>query len=128
LTNSVTTDKFKLLYKTVDNPFFMAVKNDRCVVCGVDSPLTKHHVVPRRMLPHIPGRVKSRMSNVLFVCTACHRRYNENDIAHDETDPNVWLAHFLKVMEPKFMPEGWNIFMVRPEIEVDDDGEPVLAG
>jgi hypothetical protein len=123
LTNSVTADRLRQLYDC-RNPFFMAVKNDRCVVCGVDAPLTRHHVVPRRVLRLIPNRVKRRMSNVLFVCVGCHRKYNENDIRHDEPDPEVWLGHFLRVMAPRHMPEGWHIFMIGEGV-LDENGEPI---
>lgn len=122
LTSSVTVERFHQLYELL-NPFFMAVKNDRCVCCGVDAPLTRHHVVPRRVLKSIPNKIKRRMSNILFVCVKCHTKYNENDITTDETDPRVWLSHFVKVMEPKYLPEGWDIFMMKDGI-LDENGDP----
>ena len=122
LNSPVTLERFHQLYEIL-NPFFMAVKNDKCVVCGVDAPLTRHHVVPRRVLKLLPNKIKRRMSNILFVCVECHKKYNDNDIKTDESDPKVWLRHFIHVMDPKHMPEGWDIFMVKEGI-LDDNGEP----
>ncbi len=122
LNSPCTTERFHQLYD-MTNKFFMSVKNDKCVVCGVDAPLTKHHVVPKRVLKLIPNKIKSRMSNILFVCIKCHKKYNENDIKTDEVDPLMWLSHFIKVMEPKHMPEGWDIFMVKEGL-LDENGDP----
>lgn len=122
LNSPVTVERFRQLYETL-NPFFMAVKNDKCVVCGCDRPLTRHHVVPRRVLKLIPNKIKRRMSNILFVCVKCHNKYNENDIQTDECDPKVWLRHFIKVMDPQHMPEGWDIFMIKEGV-LDEQGDP----
>jgi hypothetical protein len=122
LNSPVTVERFHQLYEIL-NPFFMAVKNDKCVVCGCDAPLTRHHVVPRRVLKLIPNKIKRRMSNILFVCVKCHTKYNENDITTEESDPRVWLSHFIKVMNPKFMPEGWDIFMIKEGV-LDENGDP----
>jgi hypothetical protein len=57
------------------------------------------------------------LSNVLFVCLACHERYEQTP----EPELNVtdwreyvyaWKDHFIRVMQPKFLPAGWDIVSV----------------
>jgi uncharacterized C2H2 Zn-finger protein len=123
LVTSETVDRLKQLHGEELTPFFMAVKNQKCVVCGVDRPLTRHHVVPRRVTKILPKTVKCRISNILFVCVKCHSKYNDNDIQHEELDPQAWVDHFNKVMEPKQLPEGWTIFTVKEGV-LDENGDP----
>ena len=103
-------------------PFFMAVKNDKCVVCGKQFPMTRHHVVPKRHKKKLPDWVKSCISNVLFVCSDCHTKYErQSELEPNEfiTDPveivKAWRDHFIKTMKPQFIPEGWDIFRIYPE-------------
>ena len=44
-TDDTTEKKLAHLYDGKLSPFFLEVKNDRCVVCGKDHNLTRHHVV-----------------------------------------------------------------------------------
>lgn len=124
LTNNKTIEIFNQLYDGKLSSFFLAVKNQKCVVCGVDRPLTRHHVVPRRITRILPKSVKCRLSNILFVCVDCHKRYNDNDITHEELDPNVWMEHFVKTMEPKHLPEGWTLVTIE-EGKIDENGDPL---
>jgi 5-methylcytosine-specific restriction endonuclease McrA len=58
------------------HPFFLAEKENICVVCGVKDDLTLHHVVPyayRRLLPD--SVKKHNCHDVLILCVPCHRRY-----------------------------------------------------
>ncbi len=55
-TDDTTEKKLASLYDGPLSPFFMEVKNDRCVVCGKDHNLTRHHVVPRRHKRNLPSR------------------------------------------------------------------------
>ena len=49
-----------------------------CVVCGVDSHLTRHHVVPYCYRRCFPLEVKSHNHHdVLSVCVDCHEKYEE---------------------------------------------------
>jgi hypothetical protein len=104
-----------------DHPFFMAPKNDKCVVCGKPNNLTKHHIVPRRHIKKINHTVSCCLSNVLFVCVDCHTEYER----HSEQEPNneisdsidlvkAWRDHFLTTMKPRFLPDGWDIFSTDP--------------
>ena len=114
-----TEDRLRTLYLGGFAAFFMAVKNDRCVCCGATADLTRHHVVPKRHKRNVPQPWRSCLSNVLFVCGACHRAYE------DAAEPEVaaggdwqeyvraWRDHFRAVLNPRFLPDGWDIVSVR---------------
>jgi hypothetical protein len=118
-TDPQTEDRLRMLYAGGFTEFFMEVKNDRCVACGASADLTRHHVVPKRHKKNVPHPWRSCLSNVLFVCGACHRRYEA------APEPNVpvttdwqayvraWKGHFLAVLAPQFVPAGWDIVSVR---------------
>jgi hypothetical protein len=119
----MTTDHVeKRLHEVHDgkfNEFFLAVKNDRCVVCGAAQPLTRHHVVPRRVKKLVPRAVRARLSNVLFVCVSCHEKYEQTSEPSLEVgdDPlgfcRAWSEHFVAVLQPRFMPAGWDVISVK---------------
>ena len=57
------------------------------------------------------------LSNVLFVCLDCHEKYEqtpEPDLATGDWREYVyaWKEHFVRVMQPKFLPAGWDIVSV----------------
>jgi len=117
-----TVEMMEGIYGSLDNhPFFMSVKNDRCVVCGKDHCLTRHHVVPKRHKKKLPRSVSCCISNVLFVCTDCHTKYerfSEQEPHEDITDPveivRAWRDHFIRTTSPQFLPPGWDIFTTDP--------------
>ena len=111
LTDDTTEKKLADLYDGVLNPFFLEVKNDRCVVCGQDHDLTRHHVVPERHKRKIPREVRQRISNVLFLCQTCHRHYENRPLVSESTDPYVWKDHFIETMRPRYLPLGWDIVL-----------------
>lgn len=178
--------------------YYLAEKENICVVCGDSENLTKHHALPRCFRRHFPSQLKRYDSHdVLLVCRACHEQYEihatelkkqlvgnanatsmkDEDIVHvraikaaktllryenqipDEsalnlmlrveeyaqefnddivkqlaekkfggchstdvwkdlvntiTDYNefakMWREHFVNVMNPRFLPEHWNVF------------------
>lgn len=118
-----TEEMLLSLYPDLSNkPFFFAIKNDKCTVCGKGAILTRHHVVPKRHKKKIPKIISSCMSNVLFVCADCHTKYER----HSEKEPNdgitdpvelvrAWRDHFINTMKPQFLPIGWDIFSIKPE-------------
>ena len=61
-----------------------------CVVCGVDSHLTRHHVVPYCYRRYFPLEVKSHNHHdVLSVCVDCHEKYERlADILKEEMSVN----------------------------------------
>ena len=120
--NDQTEDTLKEIYGDLKEfPFFMHVKNDKCVCCGKTHNLTRHHIVPKRHKKKLPPAISKCMSNVLFVCFECHMAYEQHSITEPNsgiTDPIqiciAWKDHFIKVMQPKFMPIGWDIFSIDP--------------
>lgn len=94
--------------------YMMTEKNKCCVVCGVTAPLTKHHIVPKKDLPHYPLEIKSDFCNLLAVCIKCHNNYEliKEGVAFEgytyQTAVN-WMNHFIETMKPKFLPKGWHI-------------------
>jgi 5-methylcytosine-specific restriction endonuclease McrA len=108
-----TERKLQELYRGQFSEFFLAVKNDRCCVCGRTHDLTRHHVVPRRHKKKLPLELRSRLSNVLFVCSACHADYEGRQLVSDSTDPYVWKDHFIRTMNPQFIPPGWDILSIK---------------
>lgn len=56
-----------------DDPFFTAEKDNVCCVCGTNSDLTKHHIVPYQYKKHFPEYTRSHGSyDVLPLCVNCH--------------------------------------------------------
>src|ERR1017187_9043895 len=54
----------------------LAERSNRCVVCGTEVSLTKHHIVPSMYRVHLPHRYKSRNSHdVVAICSSCHMTY-----------------------------------------------------
>lgn len=116
-----TEEMLKMLHGDAINPFFFAVKNDKCVCCGQSYNLTRHHVVPKRHKKKIPVDIIRCVSNVLFLCMECHtkyERYSELEPNDGIADPvelvNAWSEHFISTMKPKYLPEGWGIFAMDP--------------
>jgi hypothetical protein len=112
-TDEQTEKKLKELYNGQFSEFFLAVKNDRCCVCGKGHGLTRHHVVPQRHKKKLPLEVRSRLSNILFLCTDCHARYEQEQLVSESTDPYVWKSHFVETMKPQFLPAGWDILSIK---------------
>ncbi len=118
-TDARTEKRLEELYRGEFSDFFLAVKNDRCVVCGQRDGLTRHHVVPKRMKPKLPRLDRSCLSNVLFVCLDGHARYERTPEPEVELgdDPlafcRCWQAHFLEVMRLQFLPAGWDVVSVK---------------
>jgi len=50
--------------------------SNRCVCCGTEEYLTKHHVVPFCYRKYLPLNIKSHnFHDVLLVCVVCHEKY-----------------------------------------------------
>jgi hypothetical protein len=116
-TDATTEKTLAELYLGEFSQFFLAVKNDACVCCGRGNRLSRHHVVPKRHKRKVPLPWRNCLSNVLFVCLDCHEKYEQTP----EPDPEVadwrdyvyaWKDHFTRVMQPRFLPAGWDIVSV----------------
>lgn len=54
----------------------LSEKHSNCVVCGKESDLTRHHVIPECFRKHMPLTIKDKnMYDVLLVCLKCHLKY-----------------------------------------------------
>lgn len=56
--------------------YYLSPKINRCVVCGTDKTLSRHHVVPYCFRKHMPDEIKSHSyHDVLLLCLDCHDSY-----------------------------------------------------
>lgn len=59
-----------------EDAYYLAEKENICVVCGCEGDLTKHHALPRCFRRHFPSYLKRYDSHdVLLVCRLCHEQY-----------------------------------------------------
>lgn len=60
----------------IGDVFYTSPRENKCVVCGTDEGLTKHHVIPYMYRRFLPVNVKSRASHdVLIICEGDHIAY-----------------------------------------------------
>ena len=76
----INNNDFKLTFKSKGDKgrgkYYMIELENRCVVCGSDENLTKHHVVPYQYRKFLPLKYKSKSSfDVLCLCMNCHHEY-----------------------------------------------------
>ena len=119
------------LYLGKFSQFFLAVKNDACVCCGRGDRLSRHHVVPKRHRRKVPMPWRNCLSNVLFVCLDCHEKYEQTpepdlDVGDWREYVYAWKEHFIRVMQPKFLPAGWDIVSVT-NLEAVARGRAVIS-
>lgn len=61
-----------------DDEYYLEQRANQCVVCGTETDLTKHHVVPHQYRKHMDGERKNHTHyDVLCVCASCHAAYEE---------------------------------------------------
>lgn len=59
--------------------FHLSEKECRCVACGVEEDLTRHHIVPRTYRKHFPDRYKKgECHDILPLCVNCHEKYEDH--------------------------------------------------
>lgn len=59
-----------------NKPFGLSLMENKCVVCGDDKFLTRHHVVPISYRKYFPLEIKSHnFHDVLSMCVSCHDSY-----------------------------------------------------
>jgi len=105
--------------------YMMTEKNKCCVVCGITTHLTKHHIVPKKDLPNYPLEVKSNFCNLLAVCIKCHNDYEliKEDVSFEGYTFQTaidWMNHFIETMKPKFLPKGWHILTGLGKIKAEN--------
>jgi len=63
----------------VNDPYFLQKMENRCVVCGSEESLTRHHIVPYCYRKFFPLHLKNHRSyDVMALCIPCHRSYEEH--------------------------------------------------
>ncbi len=81
LANWVGDKKFQLKFSPNGSgkghiPFYTQKLENRCVVCGVEHNLNKHHVVPYVFRSKMPVKYKEKSNHdVLAICIDCHEHY-----------------------------------------------------
>lgn len=78
--------------------FFKVGLENKCVVCGTEKDLTRHHVVPTQYRTYLPLNYKSKNSyDVVCVCNKCHNNYErEADKLNDELIKKAGLSKYTK--------------------------------
>jgi len=73
---------FRLTFKSkgdrrdAETAYYKLELQNKCVVCGNEDELTKHHVVPTQYRKYLPMNYKSKSSfDVLVICSDCHHEY-----------------------------------------------------
>jgi exonuclease 3'-5' domain-containing protein 2 len=62
----------------INDPYFLQVMENRCVVCGSEEDLTRHHIVPYCYRKFFPTVLKEHKSyDVVATCIDCHRLYED---------------------------------------------------
>jgi hypothetical protein len=62
-----------------DNPFIIAEKQNRCVCCGSEERITRHHVVPYGFRKFFPKEHKEHMiHDIVPLCVPCHHKYEDS--------------------------------------------------
>lgn len=60
----------------IGDDFYLQDRPNRCVVCGTNADLSKHHIVPSEYRQHFPESIKKHSSHdVVVLCLECHGRY-----------------------------------------------------
>lgn len=72
-----------------DNPYYTQKMENKCVVCGSEEELNKHHVVPYVFRSRFPTEYKeSNHHDVLPTCVDCHEAYEGHATEYKETLAN----------------------------------------
>ena len=73
--------KFEPAGRTHENSeYYTSQKMNQCVICGVDTDLMKHLIVPKLFRMHMPVDVKEHSSHdIVLLCVDCHMSCNRDD-------------------------------------------------
>ncbi len=60
----------------INDPYYLQEMKNRCVVCGLEKDLTKHHIVPICYRKYFPRKLKEHTAyDVMALCEQCHFKY-----------------------------------------------------
>ena len=72
--------KLSLLAGPTKHEYYTSQKMNQCVICGVDTDLMKHLIVPKLFRMHMPVDVKEHSSHdIVLLCVDCHMSCNRDD-------------------------------------------------
>ncbi len=106
-----------------------------CVVCGTNSDLTKHHVVPKCYRSHFPEEFKThKFHDVLIMCLPCHYKYEEEALKYKKEISIKWgcpiegividrsiekrIKNYILCLSDNRIPK-WRILEIKNEIRKD---------
>ena len=59
--------------------FFIEPRDNHCVICGCDTMLNKHHIIPSCYMVNMPVDIKEHNSyDIVSVCTKHHKNYEKH--------------------------------------------------
>jgi exonuclease 3'-5' domain-containing protein 2 len=62
----------------IGDDFYLQERENKCVCCGAEQQLTKHHVVPHCYRKYFPNNIKNHSyHDVLPLCICCHEKYEQ---------------------------------------------------
>lgn len=81
----ISEDEIRLTFKPkgpghAENSYFLQEFVNRCVVCGAEDGLSRHHILPESYRKHFPRESEENgewMYDILVLCVDCHLRYEE---------------------------------------------------
>lgn len=63
----------------INDPYFLQKMENKCVVCGSEEDLNRHHIVPYCYRKFFPTHLKQHRSyDVMAICVPCHHKYEEH--------------------------------------------------
>jgi hypothetical protein len=81
--------------------FSLAPKQNRCVCCGTEENLTKHHIVPSMYRKHFPVKIKGRSAHdVVVICVTCHDTYEMVATKLKQEISFEFTGEYLAVIKP----------------------------
>jgi hypothetical protein len=79
LAKEISADTIQLNFQTngdgnaSDPEYYNEIRENKCVKCGTEEHLTRHHIVPSKFRRHFPLSYKDRSSfDIVILCSHCH--------------------------------------------------------
>jgi len=91
---------FRLIFQPAGNgnagdEYYLGKRDSKCVVCGIEENLTRHHVVPYAYRKNFSLKYKSHSSHdIIVICDECHVQYHTdfgNKLIH-EIDEEMFVT------------------------------------
>jgi 5-methylcytosine-specific restriction endonuclease McrA len=66
-----------------------------CLTCKTEKNLTRHHVVPKRIIKQFPLKIKQLFNNNLVtLCRPCHDKCEKSYYVTNKYNPSCWIKKF----------------------------------